>query len=81
MSTPTLSMGYTEVPVDRGWSWRRGDPGHCVGCLVHLVVLCGPISRLEPISKPQMDAACDSALERLGRLTQEMNFDEYIPCA
>jgi len=24
-----------------------------------------------------MDAICDSSLERLGRLTQEMNFEEY----
>jgi len=24
-----------------------------------------------------MDAVCDSALERLGHLTQETNFDEY----
>ena len=49
----------------------------CVGCLAHLAPLCDFISRLEPNSKPQMDAICDSSLERLGRLTQEMNFDEY----
>ena len=49
----------------------------CVGCLAHLALLCDFVSRLEPNSKPQMDAVCDSSLERLGRLTQEMNFDEY----
>ena len=49
----------------------------CIGCLVHLAVLCDLSSRLEPNSKPQMDAICDSSLVRLGRLTQEMNFDEY----
>ena len=49
----------------------------CVGCLAHLAVLCDLVGRLEPDSKPQMDAVCDSSLERLGRLTQEMRFDEY----
>ena len=49
----------------------------CVGCLAHLAVLCDFVSRLEPNSKPQADAICDSSLERLGRLTQEINFDEY----
>ena len=49
----------------------------CVGCLAHLAVLCGFVGRLEPNSKPQMDAVCDSSLERLGNLTQEMSFDGY----
>ena len=49
----------------------------CVGCLAHLAVLCDLVSRLEPNSKSRMDAVCDSSLERLGCLTQEMNFDEY----
>jgi len=49
----------------------------CVGCLAHLAVLCDLISRLDPDSKPRMDTICDSSLERLGHLTQEMNFDDY----
>ena len=49
----------------------------CIGCLAHLAVLCDLAGHLEPNSKPQMDAVCDSALERLGHLTQEMMFDEY----
>ena len=49
----------------------------CVGCLAHLAVLCDVTGRLEPNSKPRMDAICDSSLVRLGRLTQEMGFDEY----
>ena len=49
----------------------------CIGCLAHLAVLCDLIGRLEPNSKPQVDALCDSTLERLGRLTQEVCFDEY----
>ena len=49
----------------------------CVDCLAHLAVLCDLVGRSEPNSKPQMDAVCDSSLGRLGRLTQEMSFDEY----
>ena len=49
----------------------------CVGCLAHLAVLCDLASNLEPDSKPRMDAVCDSSLERLGKLTQQMSFDEY----
>ena len=49
----------------------------CVVCLAHLAVLCDLISRLEPNFDPEMDAICDSSLERLGRLTQEMKFERY----
>jgi len=49
----------------------------CVCCLAHLAVLCDLISRLEPNFRLQMDAVCDSSLERLGHLTKEMNFEGY----
>ena len=49
----------------------------CVGCLAHLAMLCNLVSRLEPNSKPRMDAVCDSSLERLGHLTQKMSFEGY----
>jgi len=49
----------------------------CVGCLAHLAVLCDLVGHLEPDSKPRMDTVCDSSLERLGQLTQEMSFCEY----
>ena len=49
----------------------------CVGCLAHLAVLCDLVSRSEPNFDPEMDAICDSSLERLGRLTQEMKFERY----
>ena len=49
----------------------------CICCLAHLAVLCDLISRLKPNSKPQMDTVCDSSLERLGCLTQEMSFEGY----
>ena len=51
--------------------------GSCIGCLAHLAALCDLVGRLEPNSKPQMDIVCDSSLERLGHLTQEMSFDGY----
>jgi len=49
----------------------------CIGCLAHLAVLCDLVSHLESDTKLRMDAVCDSSLERLGRLTQEMSFDGY----
>ena len=49
----------------------------CVACLAHLAMLCDRISRLDPNSKPQMDAVCDSSLERLGHLSQDMRIDRY----
>ena len=59
---------------------RRGAEviqSSCVACLAHLAVLCDLISGLEPNSKPQMDAVCDSSLERLGHLAQGMRIDGY----
>ena len=49
----------------------------CVGCLAHLAALCDLVGRLDHNSKHQMDIVCDSSLERLGRLTQEMSFEGY----
>ena len=49
----------------------------CVDYLAHLAMLCDLFGQLEYNSKPQMDAICDPSLVRLGRLTQEVNFDEY----
>jgi hypothetical protein len=51
--------------------------GSCIPCLAYLAALCGFASRLEPNSGLQVHVICDSSLERLGRLTQEMKFDEY----
>jgi len=50
---------------------------NCVGCLAHLAVLYDLISCSEPNSKPRMDTICDSSLERLSHLTQEMSIEEY----
>ena len=65
---------FIEIGDDGGAEIIQGS---CVGCLAHLAVLCDFISRLGPNSKLQMDTICDLSLERLGRLTQETNFDEY----
>ena len=65
---------FTEIEDDIGAEIIQNS---CVGCLAHLAMLCDFVGRLEPNSKPQMDAICDSSLERLGRLTQEANFEEY----
>jgi len=48
----------------------------CIGCLAHLAALCELISWVDPDSKPQMDIICDSSLERLGHLTQSVDFDD-----
>jgi hypothetical protein len=59
---------------------RRGAEviqNSCAACLAHLAVLCDLISGLEPNSKPQMDAVCDSSLERLGHLARGMRIDGY----
>ena len=49
----------------------------CIACLAHLAAFCDLTSGLEPNSKPQMDAVCDSSLERLGHLSQDMRIDRY----
>jgi hypothetical protein len=49
----------------------------CVACLAHLAILCDLTNGLEPNFKPQMDAICDSSLERLGHLTRGMRIDGY----
>jgi len=63
---------------------RHGDKngadvvsGNCVACLAHLAVLCEVVSRNDPSAEAKMDNLCDSALQRLGTLTSELQFDEY----
>jgi len=65
---------FLEIGDDLGAEMIQSS---CVGCLAHLAMLCDLINQEDPSSKPQMDAICDSSLERLGHLTQEMSFDEY----
>lgn len=49
----------------------------CVDCLAHLAVLCQALSNAEHIPRTELDALCDSTLERLGELAQDMCMEEY----
>ena len=49
----------------------------CVNCLAHLAVLCETLSKIEPTPQTELDTLCDSTLERLGALAQDMCVEEY----
>lgn len=51
--------------------------GCCVNCVAHLAVLCDVLGNIEPAPQREMDALCDSSLERLGGLAQDMCAEEY----
>jgi hypothetical protein len=48
----------------------------CVNCLAHLAVLCDALGRIEP-TRTQLDALCDSSLERLSELARDTHTEEY----
>ena len=47
----------------------------CISCLAHLAVLYEAVNRTGP--QVEMYNLCDSALQRLGTLTSELDPDEY----
>jgi hypothetical protein len=49
----------------------------CIACLAHLAILCEAVCRTNPVRSFELRNLCDSALERLGTLTSELDFDEY----
>lgn len=49
----------------------------CITCLAHLSVLCEIIGRTEPTANVAMSGLCDSTLEKLGHLTEELRVEEY----
>ena len=49
----------------------------CVNCLAHLAVLCDALGRVGPVPHTGLDTLCDSTLERLGELSQDMRMEEY----
>ena len=49
----------------------------CIACLSHLAVLYEVTGQTDPVAKVRMDRLCDLALQRLGELTSELQFDEY----
>ena len=67
-------QGFVEVGDNDGatmiWS-------SCITCLAHLTALCELIGRTEPTASLAMNALCDSNLEKLGQLTDDMRSEEY----
>lgn len=51
----------------------------CVNCFAHLAVLCETVSRIEPTPHTELNGLCDSVLERLGELAQDVciGMEEY----
>ena len=49
----------------------------CVNSLAHLAVLCETLRKIEPTLQAELDDLCDSTLERLGVLAQDMYMEEY----
>ena len=48
----------------------------CITCLAHLAVLYEFVGRVDPAAR-EVYEPCDSALQRLGKLTVDLCFDEY----
>ena len=48
----------------------------CITCLAHLAILCEVFSRRNPVARGMYDL-CDSALQRLGMQTYELQLEEY----
>ena len=49
----------------------------CITCLAHLSALCELMGRTEPTANVAMNSLCDSNLEKLGRLTEDLRAEEY----
>jgi len=48
----------------------------CIACLAHLAVLYNAVGRIDPLAG-ETCSLCDSALQRLGKLTLDIHFDEF----
>ena len=49
----------------------------CITCIAHLATFYEVVGRVDPVAGVEMYNLCDLALQRLGTLTSELNFDEY----
>jgi len=49
----------------------------CIACLAYLTVLCEFVGRTEPTEGLAVNAICDSNLEKLGRLTEDIRSEGY----
>ena len=47
-----------------------------INCLAHLAVLCETLHQMEP-ARRELDTLCESALEILSELTEDMRTEEY----
>jgi hypothetical protein len=48
-----------------------------ISCLAHLSALCELMGRMEPTANIAMNSLCDSNLEKLGQLTEDLRVEEY----
>lgn len=65
---------FEQLGDKRGAEMIRGC---CINCFAHLVVLCEALANTESTPQTGMDDLCDSSLERLGELAQDMCTEEY----
>lgn len=49
----------------------------CINCLSHLAVLCGVLGDIDSVPRAGVEALCDSTLERLGELAEEVCMQEF----
>ena len=49
----------------------------CVNCFAHLAVLCETLYHMNPTPRTELSTLCDSALERLSELAQDIRTEEY----
>lgn len=49
----------------------------CITCIAHLSALCEFIGRTDPTANVAMNSLCDSNLEKLGQLTEDLRVEEY----
>lgn len=49
----------------------------CITCLAYLTALCELVGRTEPTSSLAMNTICDSNLEKLGHLTEDVRSEGY----
>lgn len=48
----------------------------CINSFAHLAILCGFLDNIERTPQTGLDALCDSSLERLGELAQDVHMEE-----
>ena len=49
----------------------------CINCFAHLAFLCETLRKVDPAPQVGVEAICNSSLERLGELAQNVCKEEY----